>query len=46
MPKRPLVTRGPPLTMDQWKDALDCEGRVTNPEKIKEIIFRGVSFIL
>ncbi|KAM9393346.1 TBC1 domain family member 17 [Pholidichthys leucotaenia] len=36
---RPHVTRGPPL--DRWEEFLDSEGRVRNPEKIKDIIFRG-----
>ena len=34
------MTRGKPL--DKWEEFLDPEGRVTNPEKIKEIVFRGV----
>lgn len=37
---RPDVTRGEPL--DQWDEFLDPEGRVKNPEKIKELVFRGV----
>ena len=37
---RPEVTRGKPL--DKWDEFLDPEGRVQNPEKIKEIVFRGV----
>lgn len=37
---RPDVTRGPPL--DKWEEFLDSEGRVTCPEKIKELVFRGV----
>ncbi|KAM9780156.1 TBC1 domain family member 17 [Neosynchiropus ocellatus] len=36
---RPVVSRGPPL--DKWQEFLDPEGRVTNPEKIKELVFRG-----
>ncbi|XP_056263659.1 TBC1 domain family member 17 [Pseudoliparis swirei] len=36
---RPDVTRGEPL--DQWDEFLDPEGRVKNPEKIKELVFRG-----
>uniref|UniRef100_A0A3Q3IV06 Rab-GAP TBC domain-containing protein n=1 Tax=Monopterus albus TaxID=43700 RepID=A0A3Q3IV06_MONAL len=36
---RPNVTRGPPL--DKWKDFLDPEGRVKNPEIIKKLVFRG-----
>ncbi|KAK5913851.1 TBC1 domain family member 17 [Pseudochaenichthys georgianus] len=36
---RPDVTRGRPL--DKWEEFLDPEGRVKNPERIKEIVFRG-----
>ncbi|KAK5856077.1 hypothetical protein PBY51_007697 [Eleginops maclovinus] len=36
---RPDVTRGRPL--DKWDEFLDPEGRVKNPERIKEIVFRG-----
>ncbi|KAM7387430.1 hypothetical protein PAMA_009852 [Pampus argenteus] len=36
---RPDVTRGPPL--DKWGVFLDPEGRVKNPQKIKELVFRG-----
>uniref|UniRef100_A0A669BEG8 TBC1 domain family, member 17 n=1 Tax=Oreochromis niloticus TaxID=8128 RepID=A0A669BEG8_ORENI len=36
---KPDVTRGPPL--DKWEEFLDSEGRVTCPEKIKELVFRG-----
>ncbi|KAK5884772.1 hypothetical protein CesoFtcFv8_018559 [Champsocephalus esox] len=36
---RPDVTRGQPL--DKWEEFLDPEGRVKNPERIKEIVFRG-----
>uniref|UniRef100_A0A8C6KAH8 TBC1 domain family member 17 n=1 Tax=Nothobranchius furzeri TaxID=105023 RepID=A0A8C6KAH8_NOTFU len=36
---RPDVTRGKPL--DKWAECLDSEGRVKNPEKIKELVFRG-----
>lgn len=37
---RPDVARGRPL--DRWEEFLDSEGRVKNPEKIKELVFRGV----
>ncbi|XP_029015069.1 TBC1 domain family member 17 [Betta splendens] len=36
---RPDVRRGPPLA--KWEEFLDPEGRVKNPEKIKELVFRG-----
>lgn len=37
---RPDVSRGPPL--DRWKDFLDPEGRVKSPERVRELVFRGV----
>uniref|UniRef100_A0A671XIP5 TBC1 domain family member 15 n=1 Tax=Sparus aurata TaxID=8175 RepID=A0A671XIP5_SPAAU len=36
---RPDVTRGQPL--DKWEEFLDPEGRVKNPEKVKELVFKG-----
>ncbi|KAM4531720.1 TBC1 domain family member 17 [Odontesthes bonariensis] len=36
---RPDVTRGQPL--NKWEEFLDSEGRVKNPEKINELVFRG-----
>ncbi|KAF7697740.1 hypothetical protein HF521_004250 [Silurus meridionalis] len=36
---RPSVSRGGPL--DSWGPFLDSEGRVTNPQKVKELVFRG-----
>ncbi|KAM3863966.1 TBC1 domain family member 17 [Diretmus argenteus] len=36
---RPEVTRGQPL--DKWEEFLDREGRVQNPDRIKELVFRG-----
>ncbi|KAL6102495.1 tbc1d17 [Pungitius sinensis] len=36
---RPDVTRGQPL--DKWHQFMDPEGRVTDSEKIKEVIFKG-----
>ncbi|KAG9264091.1 TBC1 domain family member 17 [Astyanax mexicanus] len=36
---RPKVTRGQPL--DNWEQFLDPEGRVTDPQKVKELVFRG-----
>lgn len=37
---RPDIMRGQPL--DKWEEFLDPEGRVQNPERIKELVFRGV----
>lgn len=28
--------------MDNWDQFLDPEGRVTDPQKVKELVFRGV----
>ncbi|KAM9457040.1 TBC1 domain family member 17 [Clarias gariepinus] len=36
---RPKVSRGSPL--DNWEQFLDSEGRVTNPQKVKELVFSG-----
>uniref|UniRef100_A0A3Q2P023 TBC1 domain family member 15 n=1 Tax=Fundulus heteroclitus TaxID=8078 RepID=A0A3Q2P023_FUNHE len=36
---RPDVSRGPAL--DRWEEFLDCEGRVKDPGKVKELVFRG-----
>uniref|UniRef100_A0A674N215 TBC1 domain family member 15 n=1 Tax=Takifugu rubripes TaxID=31033 RepID=A0A674N215_TAKRU len=36
---RPDVCRGPPL--DRWEEFLDPEGRVKNPERIRDLVFRG-----
>ncbi|XP_048847580.1 TBC1 domain family member 17 isoform X2 [Brienomyrus brachyistius] len=36
---RPEVKRGP--AMDKWEEFLDPEGRVLEPQKIKEMVFRG-----
>uniref|UniRef100_A0A671L7Z6 TBC1 domain family member 17-like n=1 Tax=Sinocyclocheilus anshuiensis TaxID=1608454 RepID=A0A671L7Z6_9TELE len=36
---RPQVKRGKPL--DNWDQFLDPEGRVIDPQKVKELVFRG-----
>uniref|UniRef100_A0A3B5MWS5 TBC1 domain family, member 17 n=1 Tax=Xiphophorus couchianus TaxID=32473 RepID=A0A3B5MWS5_9TELE len=36
---RPEVTRGRALV--QWEEFLDSEGRVNDPEKVKDLVFRG-----
>uniref|UniRef100_A0A8C1M5P8 TBC1 domain family, member 17 n=1 Tax=Cyprinus carpio TaxID=7962 RepID=A0A8C1M5P8_CYPCA len=36
---RPEVKRGKPL--DNWDQFLDPEGRVTDPQKVKKLVFRG-----
>lgn len=37
---RPEVKRGKPL--DDWDQFFDPEGRVTDPQRVKELVFRGV----
>ncbi|XP_063241502.1 TBC1 domain family member 15 [Bacillus rossius redtenbacheri] len=41
LPPRPPCPRGPPLSVDQWARCLDEEGRVPDPDRVKDIIFRG-----
>lgn len=44
LPARPPCPRGAPLSQDQWDRCKDADGRVTNPDAVREIIFRGVCF--
>eukprot|EP00698_Gefionella_okellyi_P013546 TRINITY_DN371_c0_g1_i1.p1 TRINITY_DN371_c0_g1~~TRINITY_DN371_c0_g1_i1.p1 ORF type:complete len:684 (+),score=84.03 TRINITY_DN371_c0_g1_i1:155-2206(+) len=37
----PLPHRGPPLSLLSWQDHLDEEGRVKDPDTVREIIFFG-----
>lgn len=39
---RPITYRGQPLSQEQWLEYLDNEGRITNWDEIKQIVFRGV----
>lgn len=41
LPQRPIATRGSPLTIKQWKEFLTEDGRVSDVERVKEIIFHG-----
>ncbi|XP_017798163.1 PREDICTED: TBC1 domain family member 15 [Habropoda laboriosa] len=41
LPPRPPCPRGTPLSQEQWNKYKDPEGRVSNPEEVKNIIFRG-----
>ncbi|KAK0080620.1 hypothetical protein PV325_013649 [Microctonus aethiopoides] len=41
LPARPPCPRGAPLSQDQWDRCKDADGRVTNPDAVREIIFRG-----
>lgn len=42
LPPRTLPLRCPPLTADQWANFFDSEGRITESDLVKEIIFHGV----
>lgn len=39
---RKTFTRQKPLNIQQWTSFLDSEGRVINPDAVKNIILRGV----
>ncbi|XP_076628663.1 TBC1 domain family member 15/17 [Colletes latitarsis] len=41
LPPRPPCPRGLPLSLEQWKRYKDPEGRIINPQAVKEIIFHG-----
>lgn len=41
LPPRPPCPRGAPLSQEQWDKYKDPTGRITDPDAIKEIIFRG-----
>lgn len=41
MPVRPNVTRGPPLSLKQWNELMSEDGRISDPQRVKETIFRG-----
>lgn len=41
LPFRPLITRGYPLTIKQWKEFLTEDGRVSDVERVKEVVFHG-----
>jgi hypothetical protein len=45
LPPRPPAPRGTPLTVEQWAHFQDEDGRVTDVETVKDIVFRGVSQI-
>lgn len=37
-----MITIGAPLSREQWNNYKDKEGRILNPQEVKEVIFRGV----
>lgn len=41
LPPRPEVSRGDPLTSQQWSKHMDKEGKIINVEEVKDQIFRG-----
>lgn len=41
LPPRELIKRDNPLTQKQWQEFKTEDGRISDPERIKEIIFRG-----
>lgn len=41
LPPRPNVIRGSPLSEKQWKEFMTEDGRISDAERVKEIIFRG-----
>ena len=45
LPPRPDVTRGDPLTSQQWSKHMDKDGKIINVEEVKDQIFRGVSTV-
>lgn len=46
LPPRPPCPRGMPLSQEQWNKCKDPEGRILNPQEIKEVIFHGVRNII
>ena len=43
LPEPQSAPRGPPLTRKDWKRFIDAEGRISDPQEVKQIIYRGVS---
>lgn len=41
LPSRQIVKRDNPLTLKQWQEFMTEDGRISDPERIREIIFRG-----
>lgn len=41
LPPRPTVLRGPPLSEKQWHECMSEDGRISDSNRVKEIIFRG-----
>jgi hypothetical protein len=45
LPPRPHAPRGAPLNVEQWEHFKDKDGCIVEVERVKDIIFRGVSYI-
>lgn len=41
LPPRPKVVRGSPLTQKQWGEFISEDGRISDVDRVKEVIFRG-----
>lgn len=41
LPPRPSIPRGTPLSTEKWEGLQDPEGRVTEVEGVRQLIFRG-----
>ncbi|XP_055386389.1 TBC1 domain family member 15 [Condylostylus longicornis] len=41
LPERKMIERGSPLTEKQWREFQTEDGRISDPTRIKEAIFRG-----
>lgn len=41
LPPRPSVSRGPSLSLKQWQEFQSEDGRISDSNRVKEIIFRG-----
>ncbi|XP_013149195.1 PREDICTED: TBC1 domain family member 15 [Papilio polytes] len=41
LPPRPCIPRGTPLSTEKWDGLQDTDGRVTEVEGVKQLIFRG-----
>ena len=41
LPPREIIKRDNPLTLKQWQEFKTEDGRISDPDRIKEIIFRG-----
>jgi hypothetical protein len=40
---RPIVTRGPPLSVEEWMRHVEEDGSINKVDELHKVIFRGVS---